>query len=85
MEIQETYNFPSLRQEISLFLNKYEIHDVKQFEKEKWKDFVNRSIRAMNRTFLLERMKDYKKLDEVSLSLEEFEIKQYFKELNLQN
>ena len=75
LEIQEKYNFPSLRQEISVFLNKHDIYDVKQFEKHKWKEFVNRSIKSMNRTFLLERMKNYKKLDEVSLSLEEFEAK----------
>ena len=85
LEVQETHNFPSLRQEIAPFLATYEVSDVKIYSKEKWKGFVQRSIVSMNRKLLLERMKDSKKVDEISMSLEEFELKDYFKKLNLEN
>ena len=84
LEVQESLNFPSLRQEISSFLSKFEVCDVKNFSKERWKVFVHHGILRLNREILLERMKNYKKVDETSMSLEEFGIKEYFKKLNLE-
>ena len=39
----------------------------------------------MNRNLLLERMKNFKKVDKVGMSLEESQLKEYFKRLNLEN
>ena len=83
LKIHEHFNFPSLRNEISRFLAKFEVVDVKSFTKEKWKQFVNRSILQLNRDQSIEEMKSMKKLDYIELSLEDFKLKDYFSELNL--
>ena len=67
------------------FLALHEVHDVKCFSKEKWKIFVKDSILKMTRALILEQMKSCKKLDYLNLSLEDFKIKDYFRELNLEN
>ena len=59
--------------------------DVKKFSKKKWKVFVEEKINELNREFLLEELEKYKKVDALSLSLEKFEMKQYFKDLSLEN
>ena len=60
MTIQETFCFPSLRNEISDFLSQFEVVDVKKYSKSKWKDFVNKSISELNRIQLLDDIKSYK-------------------------
>ena len=81
--IQERLNFPSLRDEIVHFLNKYEVVDVTQFSKESWKVFVNKNITDMNRNYILEHSKKYKKIDYYSMGCEEFGLKDYFLNLSL--
>ena len=83
MLIQERLSFPSLRNEIIDFLNKYEIIDVSKFSKQSWKSFVNEKIGRLNREYIINNSKKYKRLDYVSMGCEEFEIKDYFHHLNL--
>ena len=85
LQTQEQLHLPSLREEVAHFLAKHEIHDVRQFSKEKWKIYVRKAILEMNRSQMLEQMKSSKKLDELSLSLEEFKLKDYFTELSFEN
>ena len=81
--VQEKYNFPSLKDEIGEFLAEFEVSDVKKFTKVQWRNFVKDKIKQKNRTFLLEGMSKYKKLDSNSLALEECGMKEYFRTLNL--
>ena len=67
--------FPSLSNEVKNFLAKYKIIDVKLFSKLKWKAFVLEKIKELNREILLEEMKQYKEIDVVELSLEDFGLK----------
>ena len=83
MMVQEDLNFLSLRDEVKSFLYKFEITDVTQFSKKRWKHFVNKSIRELNRLSLLEDLKSYKKVDFWSVSIEDFGMKDYFLKLNL--
>ena len=83
LRVQEDLNLPSLKDEIKEFLAEHEVVDVREFSKTKWKDFVQKKILQRNRTFLLEGMKKYKKLDVNSLALEDFGLKDYFINLNL--
>ena len=83
--IQEKLSYPCLREEIQHFLNEFEIHDVRTFSKREWKTFVRDKIYLKNRETLLEMAKGLKKADYISLSCEEFKIKTYFSELNLEN
>ena len=46
--------------------------------------FCNGKIKELNREILLEEMKQYKKMDAVELSLEDFGLKEYFKNLTLE-
>ena len=78
METQERLHLPSLRQEVLPFLAKFEISDITQFSKEKWRTLVRRNIKILNRDHLLDQLKKYKKVDFFTLASEEFEIKAYF-------
>ena len=80
---QEHLSLPSVFDEIRSFLAKYEIIDVKSFTKKEWHTFVKRCIENENRESLLEASKRYKKLDYLSLSCEDYEVKPYFYQLNL--
>ena len=76
---------PSLRDEIETFLNEHQIVDVTQYSKNNWKAFVKEKIISKNRQSLLEMAKNLKKADYFSLACEDFKIKDYFSELNLDN
>ena len=83
--IQERLNLPSLLDEIVHFLNKFEVYDVLQFSKDAWKKLVSKNIVQMNREFIIESSKRYKKLDYVSMGCEDFGLKKYFLDLNLED
>ena len=83
LRIQERLNFPSLRDEVINFLRKHEVFDVKSFSKRDWQRFVRRKILDMNRDFIVENSRKYKKIDHISMACEEFGIKEYFSNLNL--
>ena len=78
-----TFQFSILEEGNIKVSRKFEVDDVKSFTKEKWKQFVNCSILQLNRDQLIEEMKSMKKLDYIELSLEDFKLKDYFSELNL--
>ena len=81
--IQERLNFYSIKNEVQSFLAKHEVVDITAFSKQKWKVFVNNKIASDNRELLIEQAKSYKKLDSLSLSCEDYKIKDYFTEMNL--
>ena len=83
LTIQEKFHFPNLLNDISHFLNKHEISNVCDYSKQEWRKFVKKTIDHENRESLLEASKKYKKLDYLSLSLEEAGIKEYFLNLDL--
>ena len=83
LKTQEEFQLPSLRQEISSFFSKFQVLDVKSFTKDKWKVFVKRSIGELNRDHILNKLMTYKKLDFISIASEDFKIKDYFFNLNL--
>ena len=72
-----------MKNEISHFLAKFEVVDVKSFSKLKWKNLVRKKITELNTEFLIEWSRRYKKLDYLSLSNEEFGLKEYFLVLDL--
>ena len=81
--IQERFHFPNLLSDIVHFLNRYEVTDVSTFSKKEWRNFVKCKIEIENRDSLLESTKNYKKLDFLSLAVEETGIKKYFFNLDL--
>ena len=83
MKEQERLNFPSLRDEVVHFLAKFEVTEVSAYSKKEWKYFIKEKIEQLNREFLVEWCQKYKKLDHLSLSIEEFGMKEYFSILSL--
>ena len=80
---QQRLQLPGLYEDVSRFLNKYEVIDIQSFSKSEWSRFVNSKIESENRDYLFERSKYYKKLDYLSLGCEDYEVKPYFHKLNL--
>ena len=83
LKVQHDLHLHGIKEEVKIFLAEFEVYNVSQFSKQGWKTFVREKIVQRNRTFLLEEIKQYKKLDYNSLALEEFGLKQYFLSLNL--
>ena len=69
--------------EIKPFLSKYEVVNINSVSKREWSGFVNKKLDYENRLQILEASKGYKKLDSLSLSCEDYEVKSYFYNLNL--
>ena len=61
LSIQERLHLPSLRDEIQSFLRKYEVVDVRQYSKEGWRRFVRSKVILLNREYIIEESKKYKK------------------------
>ena len=76
-------NLPGIHVDVIPFLTEHEIIDVTAFSKREWKGLITKLIQSENRNSLLESSKRYKKLDYVSLSLEEYQLKDYFLNLDL--
>ena len=83
IEIQHRLHLPGITEEIIEFLNRHEITNIRGFSKKDWKLFVNKAINNENREYLIESSKKYKKIDSLSLSEEEYELKEYFTNYNL--
>ena len=83
MQIQKKLKLPSLHWEVLPFLNKHQILDVKIYPKAQWKHLVNDLIHLENRQTLIDWSKNYKKVDSLSLELEEYKVKGYFSQMNL--
>ena len=84
MKIQEYLHFPSLRDDLVGFLAKFEVHNVTEYSKIQWKHFVKNCIHQLSRDQILSDIQKYKKLDYLELSLEDFQMKDYFHDLNLE-
>ena len=83
LEIQQRLHLRGLNDEVSQFLVENEICDVRDFSKTEWRKFVKQKIVTANRAFLIEEAKKYKKIDYLSLACEEFKMKDYFLNLDL--
>ena len=68
------------------YLREMDIHvnEMKLLTKLQWKKRVREAILNRNRKILLGQIEQYKKLDVIELSSENFETKSYFKELTLE-
>ena len=69
------HKLPGLYDDVTDFLNKYEVTHVTSFTKLKWAHFVKAKIENENREYLLNLFKPYKKLDYFALICEDYEIK----------
>ena len=83
IEIQHSLHLPGIREEISEFLNRHEITNIRGFSKKDWKLFINKAIDNQNREYLIESSKKYKKINYLSLSEEDYGMKEYFLKYNL--
>ena len=54
MMTQERLNYPSLKNEISHFLSKYEVVNIDSFWKATWRNLVRKKITEINRNYLIE-------------------------------
>ena len=82
--LQEGLQLPSLRDEVLQFLNRYEICEVQNFPEKDWKSFVKRTIDLENPDYILKSEQNYKKIDYLSMGAEDYETKDYFSKLDLQ-
>ena len=65
------------------FLAKHQVSNIRSFSKAKWRRFVKRNLNDENRDFLIKWSEQYKKVDSLSLAVEDYERKTYFNKLNL--
>ena len=85
LKTQERLCWPSLRDEVQDFFYEHEIYDVTKFSKASWKKFVAENLQQQNRLLLLGMAKKLKKVDYFTISCEDFKLKDYFNELNLED
>ena len=78
IEIQQHLHLRGLFEEVEGFLNRHKIVDIRIFSKKEWTSFIKRTIESENRDHLIETSKKYKKIDYLSMTNEEYEIKEYF-------
>ena len=83
LDTQVRLKFRGLHEEVSQFLSRHQVTDIRKFSKIEWKKYVNRKLRIENRDFLIQWSEKYKKVDSLSLACEEYERKDYFSKLNL--
>ena len=74
---------PGLVEECQSYLVKFGVTKPEAYSKLQWKNIVKENIALMNKSELLDMMKCYKKLDHKTFGSEKFELKPYFKKLNL--
>ena len=86
IEIQIQNNFPGLIAECRELLRKYELYEVNinELSKLSWKRKVKSAIVIKFEDEIISEMKHYKKIDHVKKSKEDFELKSYFKNMNLE-
>ena len=85
LSIQTKMNLPGIAQECAEFLAWNGLHDMSLYSKQQFKRLVKVKIFELNKCKLLKTIKDknYKKVNLVSLEKEAFEMKAYFKEMNV--
>ena len=81
---QTAMSYPGLMVECAKLIEKYEIPDVKNYNKIQWKKLVKKKVTDQNRADILETIENsYKKLDHKVLREENCDQKEYLKSLNL--
>ena len=82
---QRRLELPSLWTECLQFLCEVEVNlkELMEMTKMQFKRRIKHAVREKNRNDLLQMMEPYKKLNSTKLSQENFEIKSYFNEMNL--
>ena len=69
--------------ELSPYLEKWNLSNIERFSKYQWRNVINKRVYELNRYKILEWSQSYKKLDYTKLSSEKFEVKEYFKSMNI--
>ena len=82
--VQTRLQLPGLVSECEPFLVKLGLTNLEAFSEIEWKKLINEKILEFNKKDLLHKMKTKKKMDEKTLEKEDFEIKTYFSDLNLE-
>ena len=59
--------------------------DMKERNKRQWAKLVRECLKEKNRTDLLHRAKEYSKIDYIQMKEEDFELKNYFKEMTIKD
>ena len=83
LQIQQKYDFPGLHREVKAFIIEHEIEDVTKFTKKEWKNLVTRKVHDANRKYLINASRKYKKIDYLDMATEEYKVKEYFTNLDL--
>ena len=60
-------------------------NDIKVNNKKQWARMLRQRVMEKNRSVLLDKAKEYKKIDFMTMKEEEFELKNYFKEMTLKD
>ena len=81
--IQERLGFPGLVHECKSLMKTYSLSNVKSHSKVQWKNAVKKAIVTANQNYLVEKAKNYKKIDYLKLSQEKGGIKPYIRDLNV--
>ena len=77
-------SFPGLVSECEKYLIEWNLTNITQYSKRQWKSAVQSRIYDKNRNQILEWIKQYKKIDYNNCVREKFEMKSYFKSMNIQ-
>ena len=87
MSIQSELKYPGLIVECEELLIKFGLGEKSptSFSKEAWKRMTRRKILNENRSYILQEMKRYKKMDYLELKEEPFGTKPYFKKMNVKD
>ena len=70
--------------EVEEYINKWNLGDISVFTKSQFKKMLRGKIYELNRNQILDWSKKYKKLDYNKICIEKFELKSYFKEMDIQ-
>ena len=86
-QIQMKNKFPDLMMECQQLLRKYEIDDliVTEYTKYSWKRIVKKAVVKKATDQIIDKMKNYKKVNFKEKQEEDFKIKDYLETLNLMN
>ena len=80
---QIKFNYPGLMTECKMLLIRYDLPELEDHSKGQWKKIVEKALNEFNKRTLLEKIKNYKKLDFVKLKKEDYETKNYLASLNI--
>ena len=82
-QIQSVNPYPSIVNECKEYLKNWNIENIEQYNKYRWKILIRKKIVEKNRLDLLSQMEGFKKIDYEQCKSEELKIKGYFKSMNV--